>query len=233
MEIEAQKILAIIPARGGSKGLPGKNIRECAGKPLLAWTVEAAERSNYVDRVLVSTDSEEIAEVARGCGAWVPYLRPAALAQDESSLEETVKDIIQRLQGLYDFDYILALQPTSPLRTGAHIDEAIEKYFSFRQSDRDTLISVQQMDSKVLWALGQESDQDYLYSHFDTELSAARRQMLPKCYAPNGAIYLAKREGFERFYGEHTLSYLMSETASTDVDYLEDLEKAEQILQRK
>lgn len=125
---DGKTILAIIPARGGSKGLPRKNILDCAGKPLLAWSVEAAKNSKYVDRVMVSTESQEIADVAMEYGAWVPFLRPSELADDESTLEDAVKDIIVRLRGTYEFDYVMALQPTSPLRTSKHIDEAVEKF---------------------------------------------------------------------------------------------------------
>lgn len=227
---DGKRILAVIPARGGSKGLPRKNILNCAGKPLLAWTVEAAQKSTYVDRVLVSTESQEIADVAETCGAWVPFLRPAALAQDESTLEQVVKDIIDKLQGSYEFDYVMALQPTSPLRTSLHIDQAVEKFFAEKKSDADTLISVQKIGSKILWALGEKSETGYLYSHFDKSLSSARRQMLPECFTPNGAIYLAKVKGFDRFYGERTLSYLMDDVASMDVDYQEDLDCAANLL---
>ena len=229
------KILAIVAARGGSKGLPNKNILDCGGKPLIAWTVEAALGSRHVDRVLVNTDSQAIADVAVQYGAWVPFLRPPELAQDDSGIIDVIKDVLDRLQtSAQKFDYVLLLQPTSPLRTSRHIDEAIEKYFSTKSSDADTLISVKQMDSKVLWVLGEDSESGYVYNHFGIDLTdSTQRQVLPKCYAPNGAIYLAKIEGFNGFYGEQTRAYLMDDISSIDVDYLYDLELADSQLRQR
>ncbi len=229
------KILAIIAARGGSKGLPQKNILDCAGKPLIAWTIEAALKSTHVDSVLVNTDSQAIADVALEYGAWVPFLRSAELAEDESGIVDVIKDVLARLQGLsYQFDYVLLLQPTSPLRTAEHIDQALEEYFSNKQSDSDTLISVKQVDSKFLWVLGEDADSGYIFNHYDVDLTDnTRRQALPKCYLPNGAIYLAKIDGFEGFYGEHTRPYLMDDVSSTDIDYQKDLDRAARHLRKR
>lgn len=148
-------------------------------------------------------------------------------------MEDAVKDIIAKLRGSYRFDYVMVLQPTSPLRTSEHIDQAVEKYFSQRKSDADTLISVKEIENKVLWALGERQDDGYLYSHFDRALSTARRQSLPKCYAPNGAIYLAKADGFDQFYNDQTLPYVMDDISSMDVDYKEDLQRAAQYLRAR
>ncbi len=226
------KILAIIAAREGSKGLPQKNVLNCAGKPLIAWTVEAALKSSHVDRVLVNTDSRAIADEAEKYGAWAPFLRPAELAQDESSIIDVIKDVIARLkESSQEFDYVLLLQPTSPLRTTTHINEAIEKYFSTRMSDQDTLISVTKVDSKALWVLGEDDDSGYIFNHYDVNLSDnSRRQTLPDCYVPNGAIYLAKIDGFNGFYGKQTRSYVMDEISSLDIDYQEDLDRADDYL---
>lgn len=229
---QRKRILAIIAARAGSKGLPGKNIIECAGKPLIAWTIEAALASSNIDRVLVSTDSKQIAAVAERYGAWVPFLRPAQLADDESSVVDVIKDVLARLSAdAYEFDYVLLLQPTSPLRTTTHIDEAISKYFATKTTDADALVSVKPMDSKVLWVLGEDEQSGYIFNHYGMDLSDnARRQALPKCYAPNGAIYLAKVDGFNGFYGKHARAYVMDEVSSIDVDYQEDLERVVDIL---
>ncbi len=226
------KILAIIAAREGSKGLPQKNVLDCAGKPLIAWTVEAALQSKYINQTLVNTDSQAIADVAEQFGAWIPFLRPAELAQDESSIIDVINDVIMRLKiSKQQFDYVMLLQPTSPLRTAKHIDEAIEKYFSTKMSDKDTLISVTKVDSKALWVLGEDDDSGYIFNHFDVNLSDnSRRQALPDCYVPNGAIYLARVDGFQGFYGKQTRSYLMDEISSLDIDYQADLDRADDYL---
>ncbi len=226
------KILAIIAAREGSKGLPQKNVLDCAGKPLISWTIEAASQANHVDQVLVNTDSQAIADIAEQYGAWVPFLRPAELAQDESSIIDVINDVIMRLKrSQQQFDYVMLLQPTSPLRSAKHIDEAVEKYFETKVSDEDTLISVTQVDSKALWVMGEDDDSGYIFNHFDVNLSDnSRRQALPDCYVPNGAIYLAKVDGFQGFYGKQTRSYLMDEISSLDIDYQADLDRADDYL---
>lgn len=121
--VHGKRVLAVIPARGGSKRVPRKNIRPVAGKPLLAWTIDAAKASKYIDRCIVSTDDEEVADIARQCGAEVPFMRPAELAQDESSSIEMLRHAARKLP---DHDIIVLLQPTSPERTAADIDAALE-----------------------------------------------------------------------------------------------------------
>ena len=118
-------ILAVIPARGGSKGIPGKNIKDLYGQPLISYTIQAALDCKKIDRVVVSTDSEEIAGVAKKYGADVPFLRPAALAMDTSKTIDAVIDVLERLQETYE--YVVLLQPTSPLRTAEDIEKAIDK----------------------------------------------------------------------------------------------------------
>jgi len=230
-----QKILAIIGAREGSKGLPRKNILDCAGKPLIAWTIESALQSARLERVLVNTDSQEIADVALKYGAWVPFLRPPELAMDDSNIVDVVNDALERLKlSGQEFDYVMLLQPTSPLRTTEHIDQAIEKYFSSKVSDLDTLISVKRVDSKILWVLGEQNESGYVFNYSDIDLADnSRRQALPECFMPNGAIYLAKVEGFKGFYGKHTRAYVMDEISSMDVDYQDDLDRAAEYLSGK
>ncbi len=229
------KILAIITARGGSKGLPQKNILDCAGKPLIAWTIEAAIKSNFIDSVLVSTDSQKISEVALEYGAWVPFLRASKLAEDESSIVDVVKDVLHQLSLLaHEFDYLLLLQPTTPLRTTIHIDQAIEKYFSTRTSDLGTLVSVKKVNNKVLWVMGEAADTGYIFNHYNLDLSGdSRRQNLPNCFMPNGAIYLAKVDGFNGFYGDKTRSYVMDEISSMDIDYQHDLDRVVAYMQEQ
>ncbi len=222
-------ILAIIPARAGSKGLAYKNILDCAGKPLIAWTIEAAVKSVYVDHVLVSTDSEKISEIAKKFGADVPNLRPSKLAQDHSNIIDVVKDILLRLKnGGEVYNYLVLLQPTSPLRDSNCIDQAIEKYFSLKKTDLDTMISVKEIKNKILWALGENVENQYVHSHFGIDLGNTQRQGLPRCFLPNGAIYIAKVNNFCGFFGANTFSFLMDNDISIDVDNIDDLHKAKE-----
>src|SRR5437867_3952753 len=116
--------VAIVPARGSSRGIPRKNVKDLLGRPLLAWTVDAARESGVCDRIVVSTDDEEIAAVARGCGAETPFLRQAELARDKTPTAPVVKDALERLHDR--FDYVLVLEPTSPTRRPHHVREAAE-----------------------------------------------------------------------------------------------------------
>lgn len=227
--------MAIIAARSGSKGLPNKNILDCAGKPLIAWTIDAALKSRYLNRVMVSTDSQVIADIAVQYGAWVPFLREAQLAQDKSSVIDVIKDALAHLKAVSGgFDYVMLLQPTSPLRNEQHIDEAVEKFFSEKTDDSDTLISVKKVESKFLWLLGEDGGSGYLFNFCNVDLNdSSRRQALPECYLPNGAIYLAKVDGFNGFYGKRTRAYLMDELSSTDIDYQEDLDRASRFLAKR
>ena len=224
------RILAVIPARSGSKGLPNKNILNCAGKPLIQWTIEAALGASNVTEVLVTTDSMEIQNIAKQAGAWSPFLRDEKLSGDESSIVDVVKDAIFRVDGLKDaFDLVLLLQPTSPLRTSEHIDEAIEYFLNQRKSNKDTLVSVMEIEQKVLWTQGINS-KGYMYSHFNIDLTNPRRQDLSNCYSPNGAIYLSPILDFSGFYGEHTIPFIMQQEASIDVDYKSDLDLVSALL---
>ena len=217
------KTLAIIAARGGSKGLPGKNIAECAGKPLIAWTVEAAQKASLIDRIVVSTDSEAIAEAARACGAEVPWLRPAELAEDDTEIEAVIRHAVAQTPG--EFDLLCCLQPTSPLRRADHIDQAIRLYRERASVPSTTLVSVVAADRKTLWVL-QENEEGYVSMPLLAAARGLRRQALPNCYFPNGAIYLAPCRGFSGFYTDYTLPFVMDETSSIDIDTLEDLARA-------
>lgn len=232
LNISNRSILAIVPARAGSKGLTNKNILDCAGKPLIAWTIEAACESSYVDRVLVSTDSGSIADTARKYGAWVPFLRDLDLAKDDSSIVDVVNDTLSQLEILGEFyDYVVLLQPTSPLRNSEHINSAFEEYFLKAKTEDDTLVSVKEIEKKTHWIKGIDHESGYLYSLTGLDLENPRRQMLPNCYFPNGAIYIARSHNFTGYYGSKTIPFIMNEESSTDIDYIEDLKKAEKLLQ--
>lgn len=223
-----KKILALVTARGGSKGLPNKNILPCSGKPLIHYTLEAGTGSRFVDKVVLSTDSPEISKVASAvANVDIPFLRPASLGADDSSIYDVIRHALEAIQGEYDL--VALLQPTSPLRTARHLDEAIEKYYGRRTSEDSTLVSVTRAPDKVFWLMReQEGHVDFC---FDVNRKDTRRQEARSFFLPNGAVYLAPARGFGgTFYTSKTLFYEMSAEESVDVDSLEDLLAAEKAL---
>ncbi len=229
-----KKILAVITARSGSKGLPNKNILPCGGKSLIQWSIEAGANSKYLDRVVISTDSESIADVAKKCKGDVPFLRSPELATDSASIEAVVHEMIDRLAGQKNlFDYVMLLQPTSPLRTSQHIDQAIEQYFRNLKFEDETLVSVYQAPAKVGWLM-EENEQKCISFCFDQKTIARQRQGLKKYYLPNGAIYFAPIKTFgNSFYTARTQYFVMSEENSIDIDLQQDLEKANLLLSHR
>ena len=211
------KILAIIPARGGSKGVPRKNIRELVGKPLIAWTIEEAKKSKYITRTILSSEDPEIIEVAKRYGCEVPFVRPLELAQDDTPGIEPVLHVVDQCPG---FDYIVLLQPTSPLRTFEDIDGCIELIF---KNKSPACVSVSIADISPYWMYTmQEKEQ---LSPLLTDGFFSRRQDLPKVYALNGAVYVAKvswLQNIKTFITDETIGYVMSESHSLDIDTEED-----------
>ncbi|MBP98390.1 acylneuraminate cytidylyltransferase [Candidatus Poribacteria bacterium] len=233
-EVEKMKkldVLSIIPARSGSKGLPKKNLRECAGKPLIQWTVEASLNSKYIKQTMVSTDCSEIQEIAIDLGASAPKLRRTELSQDNSSMIDVVNDALRWTD--VNFDILCLLQPTSPLRTTNHIDEAILMYERFQRSDDETLISVKKIDNKYLWMLGFNESSGYLSPLHEFDFSNPRRQKLPECYYPNGAIYITNVKRIDTFYSDKIIPFFMDEESSVDIDTERDLTIANNILLKK
>ena len=221
-----KKVLAIIPARGGSKGLPGKNIIDLVGKPLIAWTIEASLGSKYITKTIVSSDSNEILEVAKQYGANI-LKRPFEFATDASSSEIIVKHAIQSIDD--QFDYIVLLQPTSPLRNKTDIDNAFEKLFALNAK---ALISVSEFDNKILKAF-KDNENGYIEGISNNKFPFMRRQDLPKTYMSNGAIYIIDTNEFlinNSFFADKTISYIMDEIKSLDIDTKEDLDKVEKYL---
>jgi len=221
------RVLAVIPARGGSKGLPGKNIMQLAGKPLIAWTIEAALESRLVDRVVVSTDSEDIAAVALEHGAEVPFRRPAELAGDHArSFGVLLHAIDWHQQQGHSFDLVVCLQPTSPLRNSEDIDRAIELY---GERGADAVISVCETDHHPWWSNTLPEDGN-MAGFLRPEALNCNRQELPAFYRLNGAIYLASPHYLKEngsFYGEDTFAYAMPKARSVDIDDHLDLQLAE------
>ncbi len=236
-----QKILGIITARGGSKGIPGKNIKALCGKPLIAYTIEAARQSDVFDRLILSTDDEKIAAVAREHGVEVPFMRPQELARDDTPHLPVVQHAVawMREHEGYEPDYVAILQPTAPLRRPEHIREA---YALLQNRSADSVLSVSPIPGHhhPLWAVRVSADD--LASLFVSGEPLARRiprrQELPPAYTNNGAIYifmtalLFQSEG-PSFYGDHVAAYVMREEDSINIDNAEDWARAEAALQRR
>lgn len=212
------KILAVIPARGGSKGIPGKNIVPFAGKPLICYTVEAALRSRYLKRVIVSTDDADIAKIAKDCGAEVPFLRPSDLSQDDTSSVSVVKhaaNIIEESQGCL-FDFVVLLQPTSPLRDERNIDLAVEKML---ETGADSVITVCKVKHHPFWNFVAQGDR--LHSLLPNNNKSSRRQELSQTYSPNGAVYVVKRAVLfneNTMFGKDLRGIIMPSEESIDID---------------
>lgn len=219
------KTLALIPARGGSKGIPRKNIKLIAGKPLIVWTIEAALRSTLLDAVVVSTDDPEIADVARRAGAQVPFLRPAVLAQDHTPGLDPVIHALDQLPG---FDSVLLLQPTSPLRGTEDIDNCLRVA---SESSAPSVVSVTEPDTHPYWTYVLTADQT-LQRLIEAE-PVARRQDLPAVFAINGALYFADAAWLREsrsLVNRQTRAFVMARERSIDIDTPLDWRIAEMLL---
>lgn len=221
--IAEKRVLAVIPARGGSKGLPGKNLLQLGGRPLVAWTIEAASRARYIDRVVVSSDDEEILREARQWGCEEPMARPRELATDSARNIDVVMDLLNRLPG---YDIVALLQPTSPLRDSRHIEEALE---AMDAANSGSCISVVRASKSPYWSYSMNGE-GRLAPLIDSSTAQRRRQLQPVSYYPNGAIYLAtvmqlKETG--SFLHPETLGYPMSKEDSIDIDDHFDFRMAE------
>lgn len=219
-----QKIVALIPARGGSKGIPQKNIKDLAGNPLIYYTIDAAKRSNYIDEIFVSTDDMRIADVARNYGAKVPCLRPREFAQDMSSTVDVVLHALNAFFDAADYYALVLLQPTQPLRTNDDIDKSIELFF---ENDGKSLVSISEVNDHPL--LMRYLKEDFSLSKIIEKKSNLRRQDMEKVYRVNGAIYINKISEINEFtsFNDNVTGFLMERDHSVDIDELSDLALAE------
>lgn len=231
------KMLGVIPARGGSKSIPRKNLKSVAGKPLIAYALEAALKSKLLDRVIVSTEDQEIARVAKSYGAEVPFIRPEELTRDEVSIIPVVQHAMKRLEESEGWraDVIASIQPTSPLIEATDIDSAIDKLI---KTGCDSVVSVCKIvHGHPYWAMRLEGDrltplnpEGYRY---------LQKQDLPSFYVLNGALYVRRREILENWsgrdfaLGEDVRAIVMDEAKSMDIDTPLDLIVAENLIKAK
>tara|TARA_B100000315_G_scaffold183127_1_gene172038 strand:+ start:183 stop:896 length:714 start_codon:yes stop_codon:yes gene_type:complete len=232
--INGQSILAIIPARRGSKRLPGKNIKILGDKPLIAWTIEAAKNSQYIDHIIVSTDSDKIAKVAKNWGVAVPFERPSYLSTDEASSEDVIVHTlnwIEENEGIL-FDYFILLQPTSPLRQTKDIDQALEL---MEKKNASSVVSVVKAVRPIEWyvILGE----DLKLTNVVKELNNGTGESdYSQTYYYNGAIKAVIVNDFiemNKFFSKNTIAYVMPQNRSVDIDNDFDFRIAEMILKNR
>ncbi len=227
------KVLTVVPARSGSKGLPGKNIKTLIDKPLLAWSIEQGLASRYVDKVIVSTDSEEIAAIAIKYGASVPFLRPGHLAKDETSTADVLIDLIETLEkGGEFFDYILLLEPTSPLRETSDIDNAFNNLLN--TPNAKSIVGVCKVESQhPLFCVGL-TDHGFLRS--ENNFKVLRRQDIDPLFFYEGSLYISEINLFKQlknFYHNNSLGYIMPKWKSFEIDDEVDFLICETLLKSK
>jgi CMP-N,N'-diacetyllegionaminic acid synthase len=235
--IKGKKVVAVITAREGSKGLPNKNIKMLLGKPLIYYTIKAALGSKFIDRVIVSTDGKEIAKIAKKYGAEVPFLRPAHLATDTAHTPPVVEHAISYLEKEegYKVDIVVTLQPTNPLRTTEHIDLGIKKFLNAKT---DSLAGVKEA-FPPWWLFRPKGDKIVSFIKFKKGINPynLERQQLPKVYQPNGAVYITKRNYLKRsnsVINPKSCAYLlMDEESSLDIDTPRDFKVTEQVLKMR
>jgi len=226
-------VIAIIPTRGGSKGLPGKNIKIMNGKPLIWYTINAAKNSRYIKKIIVSTDDNEIAKIAKRYDAEIPFMRPKELARDDSLAIDNYIYTIDKLNK--EFNYSIGeftiLQPTSPLRTSLDIDNAIK---IFKEKKADSVISVSEAIHPPLWSK-RIDEKGTLSNYFDIRIDNKNRQKIEKAYMPNGAIFIFKfsllKEKYS-YYSNKTYPYIMPIERSIDIDSKLDFEFAEYLMKK-
>ena len=223
------QILGIIPARAGSKGIPHKNVKSLYGRPLLSWTIEAAVDSNCLDRVIVSTDSDEIAQIARRIGAEVPFIRPAALATDSASSIDVILHAVDWFRDRNTvYDTVVLLQPTSPLRSAEDIRGALALY---EARNARAVVSVCEVDHPPFWMNTLPEDLS-MAGFLDPKLSRKNRYDFPVYYRLNGALFIAD-VAYVRdhgFFGSGTVAFVMPKERSVDIDDEVDFRIAEVLL---
>jgi CMP-N,N'-diacetyllegionaminic acid synthase len=227
-------MIAIIPARKNSKGLPNKNIKLLSGIPLICHSIKTALKSNLIDRVIVSTEDNEIASIAKDCGAEVPFIRPANLANDTSKVIDTYLHVIDMItkENSIPIKSFVALLPTSPLRTSENIDQAIK---IFNDKNADSVISVIEAPIPLQWHM-HINDQEILKNYLPEFNVLKNRQEEKETYVPNGAIYVFRTEvlrSTRQYYTKKTYPYIMLREQSVDIDDLLDFEWAEFLLKKK
>ena len=232
---KGKTFLAIIPARGGSKGLPGKNIKKLCGKPLIVWSIEAGLKSKYLDEVATSTDCQDIADVSKQHGASTPFLRPGHLASDISTSFDAIKHAIDYYKNKLNkkFDYIVLLEPTSPLRESSDIDSAIENLMN---SNADSIVGVGRTEDQNPAFLVLKDGNNYISGYENKNMKVLRRQDINDVYFFEGSIYISKVDTLldkKTFYHQNTIGYEVPKYKSLEIDDMDDFIMVEAIMKHK
>lgn len=232
--IHGKSVLALIPARGGSKGLPRKNLMPLSGMPLVGWPIRAARNSSYIDRVLVSTEDREIADRALELGAEVPFLRPAELANDTASSASVIEHAVAFLEAQGDsYDYLVLLEPTSPLTEAADVDRALE-LLGDRRGIADAIVGVSRVEAAHPLFDVVLNDEGLIEPYAAGSFSSVlRRQDLPELYFMEGSLYISDLAVFlkrKSFYHDRTLPFMVPKWKSLEVDDLVDFVCIEAIM---
>ena len=229
---KGKKILGIIPARGGSKGLPGKNIKTIYGKPLIEWTIDAANKSELLDYFFVSTDDKDIKNVVLECGAKI-IDRPKELAEDDTSTFDVIKHCIDT-NDFNDYDVVLLLEPTSPLRKIDDIDNSIKKLID-NYEKVDSLVSVGEIHMENPYITKVIKD-DMVTDFIESDTKITQRQQLDKVYFPYGVVYLSKIDSYlehKAFYQDRTLPYFIERWQNYEIDDIYDFLCIETIMKNE
>lgn len=227
-----KNILGVITARGGSKGIPGKNIKLLGGKPLIVYTIESAKKSKLITHLIVSTDDEKIADVCRQYGADVPFMRPKELAQDITPHLPVIQHAIKFMEeksGIV-FGYVVIFQPTSPFRTADDIDSTIQKLID---TGADSAVSLVEFEKGMHPVKAKKLEGDRVLAYCMEEVEGIRRQDIPTAYRRNGAVYAMKRDLLlkdNRLYGDFVAGYVVPKERSIDIDESFDWLRAEHML---
>ncbi|HIF9454010.1 TPA: cytidylyltransferase domain-containing protein [Photobacterium damselae] len=224
-----RKVVAVIPARGGSKRLPRKNVLNLAGKPLISWTIDAAKECKYIDEIIVSTDDEEISNIALELGVCVPELRPIHLSSDSATTESLLLYCLKHYE--VDASIMILLQPTSPLRSSVDIEKALEYFI---EKSAISVVTVTQCEHSPLWS--NILPEDFNMGNFIRQKNAKRSQELPVFYRLNGAIYIFDTVSFKIHgmkYSNKSYAYLMDNESSVDIDTELDFKFANLLLNQR
>lgn len=229
------KILAVIPARGGSKGVPRKNIRILNGKPLLQYTIEAAQGAHQLTRTILSTEDEEIARVGQQCGVDVPFMRPVELAADNTPTLPVIQHAVRWMEMIDEvYDAVCLLQPTNPFRTSEQIDACIALMIEHQSDSVVTMLPVP-AEYNPHWVFFQDEN-GYFRLSTGEKAPIPRRQELPPAFHRDGSIYVTRRDILmigNSLYGERIIGFVMEKSQSVNIDTLDDWRRAEELLRRR
>lgn len=227
-------ILGVITARGGSKGIPGKNIKLLGGKPLIVYTIEVAKKSKLINHLIVSTDDEAVAKICKEYGVEVPFLRPKELALDDTPHLLVMQHAINFHEKTHNLviDHVVILQPTSPFRTVVELDGTIQKLIDTKADSAVSLIEVKNNEHPIKV---KKIEGDKVLPYYIEEKEGTRRQDLPVAYRRDGAVYCMRRDLImkeNRLYGENIVGFVTDGKRSIDIDYPIDWVQAEYMLEQ-